>query len=280
MTDKLFYHATLSKQAFQKLSQFIEKNLGIKMPENKQVMLESRLQKRLKKLDYSSFEKYLEYLFSSEGMINEYPRLIDAVTTNKTDFFREPKHFDFLVENVLGVGLFRQKKHLRLWSAASSTGEEPYTLALVMEEYCRNHSGQTYSILATDISEEVLQTALTAVYQAEKLVPVPKQLLSRYFLRSKDKSKALYRIKPAIRSKIIFRQLNLLDSYTLDQKMDIVFCRNVLIYFDRAKQKQVLTRIIENMHDDGILFLGHSETLAGMDINLKSIGATVYKKGG
>lgn len=277
MSNNLFSHASLSERSFNKLSSFIEENLGIKMPVNKKIMLESRLQKRLKKLHINDFDKYLEYLFSEDGMKDEYSRLIDVVTTNKTDFFRESNHFDFLRDNILSTPPFNKKENLNIWSSASSTGEEAYTIAIVMEEFCAAYTNINYSILATDISEEVLDVGKKAVYDDERINPVPPLLRNKYFLRSKDHTKKLYRIKPDIRKNILFKQLNLMDNYSLQKKMDIVFCRNILIYFDRPRQEQVLRRIIQQIKPGGILFLGHSETLTGMSLGLKSIGATVYK---
>jgi chemotaxis protein methyltransferase CheR len=279
MAEKLFTHIALKSSSFKKLSGFIENNLGIKMPETKKIMLESRLQKRLKFLNYASFEDYLDFLFTDKGIKEEYPRLIDAVTTNKTDFYREPNHFDMLEKVISSSEYLKNKNHINIWSAAASTGEEPYTIAIVMEEFRKKNLVNDYSLLATDISEEVLQKALVAVYSEERIMPVPRHLLNQYFLRSKDKTKKTYRIKPFLRNKIAFKTLNLLSNYRLEKKMDIVFCRNVLIYFDRERQKQVLQKIMDNMSVEGALFLGHSETLAGMGLKLENLGATVYRKG-
>ncbi len=279
MADSFFTHVALNPKSFIKLSNFIETNLGIKMPETKKVMLESRLQKRLKFLKFDSFDKYLDFLFSDRGMREEYPRLIDAVSTNKTDFYREPNHFEMLEKVIAANQWLRNKSVISIWSAAASTGEEPYTIGIVMEEFKKRKLINDYSLFATDISEEVLLKAMTAVYNEEKILPVPKNLLSEYFLRSKEISKRTYRVKPFIRNKIIFQSLNLLSNYKLEKKMDIVFCRNVLIYFDCERQRIVLQKIMDNMTESGILFLGHSETLAGMGLNLENLGTTVYRKG-
>ena len=280
MLNKIFSHVSLESKSFVKLSRFIEENLGIKMPEGKKVMLESRLQKRLKILEYSSFEEYLNFLFSDEGMRNEYPRLIDAVTTNKTDFFREPNHFELLTNQILTKSPFLNKKIIRLWSAASSTGEEPYTLAIVMEEFRKLHNDMDYRILASDISQEVLDIGIKAIYNNEKIAPVPINLQKKYFLKSKDPKLQQFRVKPELRNKISFNQINLMEPYSLAEKIDIVFCRNILIYFDRTRQEKVLRRIICQMNPGGVLILGHSETITGMDLNLTNIAATVYRANG
>lgn len=274
---------SMSDRLFIRFSTFIQGELGIKMPEAKKTMLQARLQKRLRKLGIKSFKDYAEYVFSNRGMAEELPNMIDAVTTNKTDFFREPQHFDTLVQSVLpeliriyGVGI---RKRAMIWSAGCSTGEEVYTLAMVLNEFKNHFKEFQYSVLGTDISTKVLKCAALGIYSHEKAEPIPMNLRKKYLLKSKDKEKNLVRITPALRSVVTFRRLNFMDSdFGMRQAADVIFCRNVLIYFDRTTQEKVLNRLCRYLIPGGYLFTGHSETLNGLNIPLVQTTSTVYKK--
>ncbi len=274
--------AKLSDSEFDALSGFIQENFGIKMPPAKKTMLEARLQKRLRRLEIYSFKEYCELLFSREGQRNELFHMIDVITTNKTEFFREPQHFEYLVDEAIPELLsdcHGRYRMLRVWSAGCSTGEEPYTIAIVLEEYKELHKGVDYSILASDISERVLDVARTAVYPIDKTSMFPFYLKRKYLLKSKDESKASVRIKPGLRKKIDFENINLIgESLRVGECMDVIFCRNVLIYFDRHTQELLLTRLYDRLCRGGYLFLGHSETLCGMNLDFVSVAPTVYRK--
>jgi chemotaxis protein methyltransferase CheR len=209
--------------------------------------------------------------------------MIDLVTTNKTDFFREPDHFDYLVREVLPAWV-RQRRDghvakIRIWSAGCSTGEEPFTLAMVLHEFASVTPGFDFQILATDISTRVLETACLAIYPEERIAPVPGHLKRKYFLKSRDRSVPNVRIVPALRHKVQFRHLNLMaDDFGIREQIDIIFCRNVIIYFDRPTQQRVLRHLCQHLAADGHLFLGHSETLEGLDLRLKGVCPTVYRK--
>ncbi len=281
--DSMRSHARLSEKVFQKLGAFIEREYGIKMPPVKRVMLESRLQKRLRALQMNSFEEYSKFVFSSDQGQAELVNMVDLATTNKTDFFRESHHFEFLIKNALptlsklyGSG---QRRPLRLWSAGCSTGEEPYTLAMALFEHAERNPGFRFEILATDLSTKALETGLDAIYSQEKVEPVPYALKRKYLLRSKDKNSDLVRMTPEIRSKVRFEQMNFMDgNYNTGDRMDIIFCRNVIIYFDRPTQNMILGRLAENLIPGGYLFMGHAETLNGLDVPVELVGNTVYRK--
>lgn len=276
------YAIELSNQDFMRLSEFIRSFCGIKFPPAKKAMLEGRLRKRLMALNFQSFGRYCEYLFGLEGAESEYMHMIDAVTTNKTDFFRESDHFDYLVETALpeivrdGVG---PGKRLHVWSAASSTGEEPYTLAMVLSEFAQGCAEFQFSILGTDISSAVLEKARRAIYDQEKATSIPMTLRRKYLLKGKDKNKGLVRIIPELRASVEFKRLNLMeDDYGIEEPMGIVFCRNVLIYFDRQTQEKIIQRLSNHLMPGGYLFVGHSENLHGMDLPLIQTSTTVYRK--
>lgn len=272
-------YAGLNDKAFKRLAAFIESELGIRMPDTKRVMLESRLQKRLRVLGMGDYDKYLDKVFGPEGA-SELVHMIDAVTTNKTDFFREPDHFDILSSRLL-PGLLGQggRQQLSFWSAGCATGEEPYTLAMVLEEFKLSHPGFNYAIVATDISTRALEKAQNAVYASERVSMVPLSLKKKYLLRSKDSAADEVRMKSVLRDKIQFFRLNLMDErYPFDGLFDIVFCRNVIIYFDRPTQEALLGRMSACIRKGGNLILGHSETLTGMALPLRGIAPTVYER--
>ncbi|MBU2511796.1 chemotaxis protein CheR [bacterium] len=274
----------LNHEEFIKLSNFIQSNFGIKMPEVKKSLLESRLQKRLKLLKLNNFSEYCKYLLSSEGLENELPFFIDRITTNKTDFFREDEHFDYLINQVLPrILLNGGKKYniLKVWSAGCSSGEEPYTLAMVISDFFEKNrlSSIKLSILATDVSQEVLQIAKAAVYPEIRAIPIPQHLKKKYLLKSKSRENKQIKIAPEIRRLVTFGKLNFMDSnYGFVDKFEIIFCRNVIIYFDKITQNRILSNIISHLVTGGYFFQGHSETIQGIDLPLKQLSPTIYIK--
>lgn len=268
---------------FQRLATFIHGTAGIKMPPTKQSMVEGRLRRRLRTLGYASFDEYCNYLFDEGGLDDEAVAIIDAVTTNKTDFFREPEHFRFLTATALpslakrfGASVQRPAK---IWSAACSTGAEPYTLAMVVSDYALGVPACRASILGTDICTDVLDTAVRAIYPAEIIAPIPMDARKRYLLRSKKPGRAEVRIAPELRGMVRFGRLNLMEeTYPVDRDMDVIFCRNLLIYFDKPTQQKVLSRLCDHLRPGGYLFLGHSETIAGLDLPVKQAGTTVFSR--
>lgn len=274
----------MTKQDFERLSRFIYGHCGIKMPPVKRTMLESRLQKRLRLLGVSSFRDYCDLIFKSPDGRSELVHMIDAVTTNKTDFFREPVHFSFLSEIVLPEfmqgGDSRTRAPFSVWSSACSSGEEPYTLALVMSEFERQNPGFKFTIMATDISTKVLDKAKAGIYDDSQISMIPLSLKQKYFLRSKDRTKGQVRVVSELRSGIAFQRLNLMDGkYPLrEASLDAIFCRNVIIYFDRPTQGALLERLCRYIKQGGYLFLGHAETVHGFDLPLMRMSSTIYRK--
>lgn len=280
-----YFSDTLSRRNFKRLSHFIHSSVGIKMPFSKKIMVESRLRKRLRSLNIGDFSDYCDYLFSNYGMEKELKFFIDVITTHKTEFFREPDHFEYLVQKVVpeliakkGSGVNRK---LNLWSAASSRGNEVYTIAIVFDEFRQRYPGLSfdYFILGTDISPDVLGDAERAIYKHEEIESIPLNLRKKYFLKSKDSKKNLVRVVPALRKKVRFRQLNLMErDFQLREQMDIIFCRNVIIYFDKKTQDDLISRLCDHLRPGGYLFMGHSEVLNRNDIPLVSKAPAVYRK--
>lgn len=274
--------AVLKDREFNRFSSFIYDEVGIKMPPSKKTMLEARLQKRLKALGLNTFDEYADLVFSVAGNSDELIHLIDVVTTNKTDFFREPAHFDYLVKSAIpslidncDAGI---RNPLKIWSAGCSTGEEPYTLAMVLSEFIAANPGFRTSILASDISASVLSKARNAIYTEDRVDTIPLYLKKKYLLRSRDTTKSLVRIAPHLRQMVNFRRLNFMEEFGLPEHMDIIFCRNVIIYFDKPTQERLLNRFHQQLVRGGFLFLGHSETLSGINVPLHPVATTVYRK--
>jgi chemotaxis protein methyltransferase CheR len=271
----------LTTSEFQQLSKLVYDECGIHLNEGKNVMLESRLGKRLRALQMSTFKDYIEYLTSQDGLENELVHMIDVVTTNKTDFFREPHHFEYLRDILLPkfVNEGTVARPYKTWSAACSTGEEPYTLAMVLQDFASREPGFSYSIAATDISTQVLQKAVSAVYNLSHVAVLPTPVKQRYLLKSKDTEKPTVRIIPQLRNKVQFMRMNLMDNeLNIEGEFDSIFCRNVLIYFDRKTQQEVINKLAKKLKPGGHLFIGHSESLHNFDLPVTQVKPTIYVK--
>jgi chemotaxis protein methyltransferase CheR len=270
--------ARLTATDFTKISALVYSQCGINLEPCKKIMLESRLNKRLRALQLTTFEEYLRLVTSKEGAASELVNMIDVVTTNKTDFFREPHHFNFLSEALLPQLINSGQRNLKVWSSACSSGEEPYTLAMVMQEFAAKEPGFSYEILASDISTSVLQKAAQAIYNADRAIDIPENLKIKYLLKSKDVMNPRVRIVQQLREKIRFENINLMDSELEVGLMDVIFCRNVLIYFDRETQLRVILNLLKKLKKGGMLFIGHSESLHFFDLPIRQIRPTIFQK--
>ncbi|POR46149.1 CheR family methyltransferase [Bosea psychrotolerans] len=272
----------LNDRHFAAIAEVIETRVGIKLPQTKRTMVEGRLRKRLRALGLANLTAYGDLLFKKNGLDAELVNLIDCVTTNKTDFFREPSHFEFL-RDVAVPQLARQRGerplNLKIWSAACSTGAEAYTMAMVLQDLVNAGKPLRFSILGTDISTEVLRDARTAIYPREFVAPVPAAMQQRYLMRAKNPREDVVRIAPELRRTVNFERLNLMDeSYPFDRDVDVIFCRNVLIYFDKPTQQAVIARLVSHLRPGGYLMLGHSESMAGSGVpGLQSVAPTTYQ---
>ncbi|MCD4834134.1 MAG: hypothetical protein K8R31_10090 [Bacteroidales bacterium] len=275
------FNAKMTNNDFNRLSDFIFKQSGIKLPYVKKIMLQSRLQKRLRELKISSYKEYADYVFSDDGQKNEIIHMLDVVSTNKTDFFREPVHFDFLTNEVLPAYIEKNSvnRNLKVWSAGCSSGEEPYTIAITLNEFKKKNIDFDFSITGTDISLQILQKAVLAVYKEERIANVPLEIKKKYFLRSKDKEKKTVRVVKILRDKVNYQRLNFMDNtYNIADVFDVIFCRNVLIYFNRETQEQVISKLCNKLKVGGCLFIGHSESILGMNLPLEQIKPTIFRR--
>ncbi len=267
----------LDENHFNLFREIIYQEAGIKLSDMKKALVQSRLLRRLRELHIYSYEDY--YSFLQDNYAQEIINLINCITTNKTEFFREARHFDFMHQIVLPEYVKMKKKTLRIWCAGCSTGEEPYTIAITLLEFFKDTQMPDIKILATDIDTHVLELALDGRYKKEILEMLNVDMLRRYFLKGSDVNVGFYRVKDHVKKYIYFRRLNLLsDNYPMKNQFDIIFCRNVIIYFDKDTQKRLFGKFHQYLKDDGYLFLGHSESLTDENNRFTFQGNSIYRK--
>ncbi|TAL29783.1 MAG: chemotaxis protein CheR [Spirochaetes bacterium] len=277
MTNGAFTIRELGDRDFAKFRDIIYEESRIKLSEMKKALVQARLMMRLRELRLSDYGEYYDYL--QENYDAEIVNLINCITTNKTDFFRESKHFDFLREVVFPQFRASGKKKMRIWSAGCSTGEEPYTIAICVLDFFGGVPQEDIKILATDIDTAVLGVAEKGVYKESILETVERETARRYFLRGTGVNEGKYRVRDEVKSLVRFRKLNLLEEhYPMSGPFDAIFCRNVIIYFDKDTQRTLFDRFHRYVADDGYLFVGHSETLAGVTDKFTFIKSTIYRK--
>jgi chemotaxis protein methyltransferase CheR len=281
--DSIF-SATLSPELFERFAQFIRQRCGIRIDHAKQAMLEGRLRKRMRALCLPTFEAYADFLFGQKNSeSNELIHFLDTITTNKTGFFREAPHFDYLSRSVLPEFMAQRDRQrvrtFRIWSAGCSTGEEPYSLAMVLNEFAERTPAFSYAILATDLCARALARAKTGVYDPDQLDDVSPEYRCKYFTAARTADKRQLLVVPALRDSVVFKRFNFITPvFPIRQPLQAIFCRNVMIYFDRPTREQLVNRFIDTLAPGGCLFTGHSESLAGFRTVLKPVAAAVYRK--
>ena len=257
---------------------------GISLPPSKVQMIDQRLRRRVMAFGLPDTEAYLEKLLGGALPGDELRTVIDLITTNTTSFFREADHFDYLADHIAreiaGKAAAGRRARLKLWSAASSEGAEAYTAAMMLEEARRKGLPFDYAILGTDISQRMLERAEAAIYGNDQLTTVPTDLLRRYFLSSRDPSVAgKSRVVPELRRHVRFRHLNLMDeTYPVDRDVDVIFLRNVLIYFDPDDKERVVERLARHLKPGGYLLVGHAESMVVRNDNLRQVKPTIFQK--
>jgi len=274
----------LQEKHFTRLARLVEDHTGIRLPPAKRTMVEGRLRKRMRALGISCLRDYGAAIFEGGKLEAEFTHLVDCVTTNKTDFFREPDHFDFIRDTALPTLLARRhagEAPIKFWSAAASIGAEAYTIAMVAAETL-GLERRTFFVLGTDISTEVISQAQRAIYPDAMVEPIPPILRQRYVMRSVNAQRKEVRIVPEIRRLVRFQHLNLMDeTYPVDRDIDVIFCRNILIYFTKDIQNAVLEKLCKHLRRGGFLFLGHSESLAGGGQNaMRQVAPTIFQRVG
>lgn len=272
----------LPKEDFEEIRQWLHRHVGITLADGKRQLVQSRLQRRLQYLNIDSFAEYREYVKTDPDELRE---MTNSLTTNKTEFYREAHHFRHVAEKFIPeliksakTGLVDRK--LRVWHAGCSTGEEPYTLSIVLHKHLLSTGSWDVRLLASDIDTNVLEHAKQGVYDEDRLSPISIDERRRYFLRGCLPNKHQFRVRDELRSIITFRQINLIQTpwpIRQDVRFDMIFCRNVMIYFDKATQRQLFQRFAQLLKPNGLLFLGHSETMLGQSDQYTSLGQTIFK---
>lgn len=264
----------LSDDEFEFFRSVVYRETGIKLSDMKRSLLQSRLLRRMRELRIATYRDYSDHL--NQKYHDELIFFINAVTTNKTEFFRESQHFDILLSTVFPEFESHEKKNIRIWSAGCSTGEEPYSIAMTVFQYYKMTAPSRVKILATDIDTEVLSTAVRGEYKEDQISGMDQAMIRKYMISNNE---GYYRMIDEVKKIITFKRLNLLDSeYPMRKKFNCIFCRNVVIYFDKPTQKTLFEKFYDYLEDDGFLFVGHSENLSGLTDKFKLMGRTVYRK--
>ena len=280
MENRDTFSKTIPEHEFERITYYLHTKYGLRIPKEKKTMIESRLIKRLRALKLSSYTEYMQHVFNHTGS-QEYKYFIDLVTTHKTFFFREGYQFDFIKEILPYYhNSVVNRRPINVWSAGCSTGEEVFTLGMVLNEYLKANPQFSFKITGTDISRPALEQASRGVFAAKELANLPVEMIKKYFtLAVEDGEEKLAFKDRDVMSKINLGVLNLNSpEYKINGEFDFIFCRNVIIYFDFQTQKRVLEKLLKKLKPGGYLFLGHSETAFGYSLPLKSIRPTIYQK--
>ena len=264
----------LSDRQFEKVSNIVYRECGITLKCGKEALVRARLTKRLRALKMEKFSEYFRYLESDSGR-EELGLMIDVMTTNKTSFFRERAHFDFLGETVLPT---LSGRRLRFWSAACSSGEEPFSLAMFLLEMMPGLGSQDVKILATDISPTILEKAGRATYEEGMLLGLPSTFIRKYFVKVGNRNSRTYQVSGDVRKMVKIARLNLLDPWPMKGPFTVIFCRNVMIYFDKQTQQRLVNRFWEMLEPGGYLFVGHSEGMSGVKHKFRYVQPATYVK--
>lgn len=274
----------ITDREFEQFADYIYEKSGIYLKESKKGLVRSRLRKRLRQLGLRSFQQYYDYVRRDQSG-RELSRLIDAISTNVTSFFREPKHFDFLEENIIPRYIQKMQRqqgsYVHIWSSACSTGQEPYTIAISLLENIQKLAFYDIKVLGTDISRSAVETASRGIYPYKVVKNVDTQLVSRYFHTfTNDKGQRMVQVRKNVRDLVRLGLLNLnrKERWPFTKKFDLIFCRNVMIYFDPPVVERLINRFYRYMKDGGYLFIGHSESLTRIKHKFKYVKATVYQK--
>lgn len=272
----------LSPEIFNRYQTLIYRQAGIWLAPHKTALLVGRLSKRLRQLQIGTFSEYLE-LVTRPDQQEERTRMLDAVTTNETRFFREPRHFEFLASEVfprwMEHALERKRStRIRIWSAGCSSGEEPYSLAMMLLDHFGDRPEWSIEILASDISTQALQKAREGVFPIARATDIPEQYLSRYVLKGTEEREGYMKISPEIRKLVRFSRVNLyVDAHQFSEPFDVIFLRNVMIYFDQDAKIRVLAALAPHLAPEGYLFIGHSESLQGLNSGFQTVSTGVYR---
>ncbi|MCK5566169.1 MAG: protein-glutamate O-methyltransferase [Planctomycetes bacterium] len=281
MIENVLEDLVLSDEEFATISKLVYEHCKINLHDGKRELVRARLAKRLRKLGIRTFSEYINFALNDESG-QEFTNLIDSLSTNLTSFFRENQHFEYLKDVFYPMIMKRKVAQgdckIRAWSAGCSSGEEPYTIAITLQEAISGQGSWDVKVLATDISTRMLEKAKRGIYEKKRVDPVSPQQKTRYLLQTKIDGEVHYEVGDALRKTVVFAHLNLMESWPIKPPIDFIFCRNVMIYFDKQTQERLVSRFWEMLGHDGILFTGHSESLTGIKHRFKYIQPTIYRK--
>ncbi|MBP6124564.1 MAG: protein-glutamate O-methyltransferase CheR [Phycisphaerae bacterium] len=272
----------LTDEQFVRICRLVYEHCGINLHEGKKELVRARLAKMLRKYRFKTYDQYIDFVLDDPTQTTFY-EMIDQISTNLTSFFREPKHFEYLRRQFLPALIQKKQKtgqlRIRAWSAGCSSGEEPYSIAITLLEAVPLAQSWDIRILASDISTRILRIAQEGLYEPQRVANLSAELKSRYLKPKKDKSAPLlYEVSPALRSILIFKYLNLMDPWPFRGPFDFIFCRNVMIYFDKPTQEKLVQRFHDVLDNGGLFFTGHSESLTGIRHSFRYIQPTIYRK--
>ncbi|MFT3857308.1 MAG: protein-glutamate O-methyltransferase [Aquabacterium sp.] len=266
--------ANIGDREFERLRQLFERVSGIHLADSKKTLVCGRLSRRLRQLNLRDYRDYLDLIEAPDAAL-ERQTAIDLLTTNETHFFREPRHFEFLKQVLARFSQQGLGRAFEVWSAACSTGEEPYSLAMVLAEEL---GWRPWHVHASDLSTRVLEEARRGLYPSQRAAEVPSHLSVKYLLEGLDEFEGLYLIDSSLRARVTFRQVNLMQPLPASPAFDVIFLRNVLIYFDRPSRRKIVEAAAQRLRPGGLLFIGHSETLHGITDVLEPVAPTVYRQ--
>jgi len=264
----------LSEREFKEISHIVHGICGINLKNGKEALVRARLMKRLRVLNMGSFKEYIRFINTDEGR-EEIGLLIDVMTTNKTSFFREVDHFNYLREKIIPNTNLQK---MRFWTAACSSGEEPFSLSMLLHETIPNIKSKDILILATDISVSMLEKARTSVYGEETVCDLPPTFLQKYFIQVQNERPRKYRVTNEVKTNVRLGWLNLMDPWPMKGPFNVIFCRNVMIYFDRPTQQELIRRFWDLLEPGGHLFVGHSEGLSAIKHSFCYVQPAIYRK--
>lgn len=268
----------LTEKDFRRISSIVYDHCGINLHEGKRELVRSRLAKRIRLLKLNSFAEYIDLVLNESNEV-EFSNMIDSICTNLTSFFRERQHFDFLYERHLNTLIqSKQNKKVRIWSAGCSSGEEPYSIAVSLADKFEGMPDWDCKVLATDVSNMILERAKNGIYDLQRIAPVEIKLRNRYMTMLKENGVKYYQMNSFIKKMIQFAYLNLMEEFPFKGPIDVIFCRNVMIYFDKPTQERLVQKFWNVLGRGGILFTGHSESLTGINHKFKYVQPTIYQK--
>ena len=277
-------NVVLTDRDFHKISDLVYEHCGINLHAGKKELVRARLAKRLRQGNFRTFSEYMRHVLE-DTTGKEFSVLIDSLSTNLTSFFREGQHFEFLRNKFLPSLMERKRAkpdfRVRAWSAGCSSGEEPYSIAITLLDAVQGQGRWDIKILATDISTSVLEVAKTGIYDKQRVEPVSPMQRQRYFLVSRTEDQKVFEVNQNLRDIVIFKYLNLMGNWPIDTRhggLDFIFCRNVMIYFDKPTQRRLVNRFWDLLSSGGILFTGHSESLTGIEHKFRYVQPTIYAK--